>query len=196
MATTKTTAKKKATPVEETNAPEIEAAPAVKAERVAETRKLDDTLRVVVQSNVHGALIFINRRTGDRTEWDHFGDKQTLTMGDLRSMRGSQRGFFENNWIFVDRVDEDGYEDITPEDIYKTLMVTQYYKDTLTPDNFNEFFNLSATEIKDRIYRMSAAAKTNLIVAANDGIRNGTLDSLRAIHAIEEALSCELVKID
>ena len=87
----------------------------------SKTIKLDDTLRVVVQSNVHGGLIFINRRTGDKTEWDNFGDKQTLTMGDLRSMKGSQRAFFENNWIFVDSIDEEGYEDVTPEDVYKAL---------------------------------------------------------------------------
>lgn len=194
MANTKAVAKK-------TKAPEVKVEPASASDErtaraVAEPVKLDDTLRVIVQSNVHGGLIFINQRTGDKTEWDHFGEKQTLTMGDLRSMKGSQRAFFENNWIFVDGVDEAGYEDVTPEDVYKALMVTQYYKDTLTPDNFSAFFRMDAREIKEKIRRMSSAAKTNLIVAANDGIRSGTLDSLRAIHAIEDALGCELVKID
>lgn len=194
MATTKTTAKKaKAPEVQEESAP---VAKEKTARVVTEPVKLDDTLRVIVQSNVHGGLIFINQRTGDKTEWDHFGEKQTLTMGDLRSMKGSQRAFFENNWIFVDGIDEAGYEDVTPEDVYKALMVTQYYKDTLTPDNFGAFFRMDAREIKEKIRHMSSAAKTNLIVAANDGIRSGTLDSLRAIHAIEEALGCELVKID
>lgn len=166
------------------------------AEAVAKPMKLDDSVRVIVQSNVYGGLIFINQRTGDRTEWDHFGDKQTLTMGDLRSMKGTQRAFFENNWIFVDSVDEAGYEDVTPEDVYKILMVTQYYKDSLTPDSFGELFRMSADEIKSRVHRMSAGAKTNLVIAANDAIRNGTLDSLRSIQALENALNCELVKID
>jgi hypothetical protein len=170
--------------------------PKKQAARAAKPVKLDDSVRVIVQSNVHGGLIFINQRTGDRTEWDRFGEKQTLTMGDLRSMKGTQRAFFENNWIFVDSVDEDGYEDVTPEDIYKSLLVTQYYKDSLTPDTFGELFRMSPTEIKERVHRLSADAKTNLIVAANDAIRTGTLDSLRAIQAIEDALNCELVTID
>lgn len=194
MPNTKTTTKKAKTPeIQEESAP-------VTKERttraVAEPVKLDDTLRVIVQSNVHGGLIFINQRTGDKTEWDRFGERQTLTMGDLRSMKGSQRAFFENNWIFVDSIDEAGYEDVTPEDVYKALMVTQYYKDTLAPDNFSMFFRMDTREIKEKIRRMSSAAKTNLIVAANDGIRSGALDSLRVIHAIEETLGCELVKID
>lgn len=162
----------------------------------SKTIKLDDALRVVVQSNVHGGLIFINRRTGDKTEWDNFGDKQTLTMGDLRSMKGSQRAFFENNWIFVDSIDEEGYEDVTPEDVYKALLVTQYYKESLTPDNFGALFRMKPEEIKTRARRLSEDGRTNLIVAANDAIRNGTLDSLRSIRAIEEALNCELVTIE
>lgn len=190
MATTKNQKKKPETikieePVEATNASVHE-----------KPTKFDDTLRVIVQSNVHGGLVFINQRTGDKTEWDQFGDKQTLTMGDLRSMRGAQRAFFENNWIFVECIDEAGYEEVTPEDVYKALMVTQYYKDSLTPSNFGELFHMESGELRKRIHRMSSDAKTNLIVAANDGIRNGTLDSLRVIQTIEDALGCELVKID
>lgn len=195
MATNKTTTAKKkvAEPVEveAVNESTVTEQKAV----AAKPMKLDDTLRVIVQSNVHGGLLFINQRTGDKTEWDRFGDKQTLTMGDLRSMKGSQRAFFENNWIFVESVDEAGYEDVTPEDVYKALMVTQYYKDSLTPNNFHELFRMSPDELRKSIHRMSADAKTNLIVAANDGIRNGSLDSLRVIQTIEDALGCELVKI-
>lgn len=197
MATNKTTNKATKKKAEEVKTEEVvEMTPEAAGTPVCEKpTKFDDTLRVIVQSNVHGGLLFINQRTGDKTEWNQFGDKQTLTMGDLRSMRGAQRAFFENNWIFVECIDEEGYEDVTPEDVYKALMVTQYYKNSLTPDNFYDLFSMSPDELRKRIHRMSADAKTNLIVAANDGIRNGSLDSLRVIQAIEETLGCELVKI-
>lgn len=197
METNKTTNKNTKKKAEEVKTEEIAevASDSVVASACEKPTKFDDTLRVIVQSNVHGGLLFINQRTGDKTEWNHFGDKQTLTMGDLRSMRGAQRAFFENNWIFVECIDEDGYEEVTPEDVYKALMVTQYYKNSLTPDNFYELFSMNPDELRKRIHRMSADAKTNLIVAANDGIRNGSLDSLKVIQTIEGALGCELVKI-
>ena len=85
---------------------------------------------------------------------------------------------------------------MTPEDVYKALLVTQYYKESLTPDNFGALFRMKPEEIKTRARRLSEDGRTNLIVAANDAIRNGTLDSLRSIRAIEEALNCELVTIE
>ena len=122
------------------------------------------------------------------------GDVQTLTMGDLRAMKGTQRAFFENQWIFIVGVDESGYDDVTAEDIYKNLMVTQYYKNILDPDNYIEIFSWEPQRIKETISMMSDGAKMNLVVAANTCIEDGTLDSLRKIQVLEECLGCELTK--
>lgn len=167
------------------------AAPAAKKHAPA---KLDDSVLISVKSNVYGGLVYINRRTGDQTTWDRCGDVQTLTMGDLRAMKGTQRAFFENQWIYIVGVEDDGYEDVTPEDIYRSLMVTQYYKNILNPDNYAEIFTWSEARIRETIAGMSDGAKTNLIVAANTCIADGTLDSLRTIQLLEKCLSCELDK--
>lgn len=156
--------------------------------------KLDDSVLISVKSNVYGGLVYINRRTGDQTTWDRCGDVQTLTMGDLRAMKGTQRAFFENQWIYIVGVEDAEYEDVAPEDIYRSLMVTQYYKNILNPDNYAEIFTWSETRIRETIAGMSDGAKTNLIVAANTCIADGTLDSLRTIQLLEKCLGCELDK--
>lgn len=156
--------------------------------------KLDDSVLISVKSNVYGGLVYINRRTGDKTVWSQCGDVQTLTMGDLRAMKGTQRAFFENQWIYIVGVEDAGYEDVVPEDIYRSLMVTQYYKNVLDPDNYAEIFTWNESRIREAIAGMSDAGRTNLIVAANTCIADGTLDSLRTIQLLEKCLGCELDK--
>ncbi len=160
----------------------------------SKTVKLDDSVLISAKSNVFGELIFVNPRTGDRTTWSSCGDVQTLTMGDLRAMKGTQRAFFENQWIYITGVEEAGYEDISPEDIYKALMVTQYYKNILDPDNYAEIFSWPSDKIRETIGYMSDGAKMNFVVAANTSIADGSLDSIKKIQLIESCLGCELTR--
>ena len=154
--------------------------------------KLDDTVLINVKSNTFGTLFFKNPRTGDSTTWSHFGDVQQVTMGDLRAMKGNQRAFYENQWIYIVDVEDEGYEDVTAEDICKVLMVTQYYKNVLDPDNFSQIFTWPEEKVRERVAMMNAGAKLNLLVAANTAIKNGTLDSLKRIKVLEDILGCEL----
>lgn len=154
--------------------------------------KLDDTVLINVKSNTFGTLFFKNPRTGDTVTWSHFGDVEQLTMGDLRAMKGTQRAFYENQWIYIVNVEDEGYEDVTADDICKALMVTQYYKNVLDPDNFEQVFTWPESKIRERVAMMGSGAKLNLVVAANTAIMNGKLDSLKRIKLLEDVLGCEL----
>jgi hypothetical protein len=89
-------------------------------------------------------------------------------------------------------VEDEGYEDVTPDDICKSLMVSQYYKNVLDPDNFNQIFTWPESKLKERVAMMGSGAKLNLMVAANTAIKEGRLDSLKRIKVLEELLGCEL----
>lgn len=154
--------------------------------------KLEDSVLISVKSNVYGRLIYIDKKYGDLTEWSRYGDIQQMTMASLRSMKSSQRNFFENIWITIQGVYDEGYENITPEDIYNSLQVQQYYKEILCPSSLESVLRWSADEIAERVPLMANGAKVSLAVLANTCIENGTLDSLSKIHALETALNCEL----
>ena len=192
--TTRNSTAKKATSAAKKTVEDAASVETTKAPVAKKAVKLDDSVLISVKSNTFGGLLFVNPRTGDKTEWSGCGDVQTLTMGDLRAMKGTQRAFFESQWIFIVGVDESGYDDVTAEDIYKNLMVTQYYKNILDPDNYIEIFSWEPQRIKEAISMMSDGAKMNLVVAANTCIEDGTLDSLRKIQVLEECLGCELTK--
>lgn len=155
----------------------------------------DDSAIILVKSNTFGHLIYINPRTGDRTDWMHFGDEQPITMGDLRAMRGTQNAFFSDNMIIVSGVNDDRYPDAEPSDVYDALMVSKYYKYLVDPDNFNSLFNMNENEIKERVHSMSQNARMNLVIALNTSIENGTLDSVKKIRLFEELLGCELTDL-
>lgn len=155
----------------------------------------DDSAIILVKSNTFGHLIYINPRTGDRTDWMHFGDEQPITMGDLRAMRGTQNAFFSDNMIIVSGVNDDRYPDAGPSDVYDALMVSKYYKYLVDPDNFNSLFNMNESEIKERVHSMSQNARMNLVIALNTSIQNGTLDSVKKIRLFEELLGCELTDL-
>lgn len=154
--------------------------------------KLEDNVLITVKSNVFGKLTFKNNKTGDVTKWLEFGETQELSIGDLRSMKGTQRRFFSDNWIIIEGVYDEGYEDVTPEDIYKTLQISQYYEELLCPKNINDVFNWSVKDIESKVPNMSAGVKESLIIKANELIEKDVLDSRNKIKSLEKALKCEL----
>lgn len=193
MANTKNTTKKKAEPKAQVaeSQPQSVQEPAPVAKKPAEL-KLSDSMLINVKSNVFGELQYINKRTGDSTKWSDCGDVQTLSVADIRAMKGTQRAFFEHQWIYLMSIEDSGYEDVSAEEIYKSLLLMPYYQKMVNPDNYTDIFTWDMGRMKAAIASMSAASKTNLVIAANTCIANGTLDSLKRIKALEECLGCQL----
>ena len=153
----------------------------------------DDTL-ISVKSNVFGTLIYINHKTGDEVRWDNFGETQTLSVGDLRAMKAKQLAFYKENWIVFEGIEDSNeeYEDIDVQDIYDILQVSQYYKDYLCPNDLNEVFNWTTTEMRNKIPRMTKSVREAIAIRANELITEGILDSMSKVKTLEEILNCQL----
>lgn len=181
----------KSTTKKQETAPQAEQTP---AKASPEKVRLDDSALIRVKSNTFGTLIYINKRTGDKTEWNGFGDEQPMTMADLRAMRGTQNAFFSDNMIVITGCDDERYPDAAPSDIYDALLVSKYYKNMLDPDRFDTLFAMPDAEIRERVGYLTGNARLNLVVALNKAVQSGQLDSLRKIRLFEELLGCELAK--
>lgn len=156
--------------------------------------KLDDDVVISVKSNIFGKLIYINHKTGDETIWENMGDTQPLSVSDLRAMKAKQIMFFKENWITIDAIEDadSDYDDVEVSEIYDALQISQYYKDFICPDNLNVVFNWSVDEIKNKLPRMTRSVKESIAIRANELIKEGILDSISKLKAIEEVLGCEL----
>ena len=189
---TKKTTKAPSESMEQTEVMEAVAVAEAQKPKKKEKVRLDDSALIRVKSNTFGKLIYINKRTGDRTEWNHHGEEQSITMADLRAMKGTQNDFFADNMIIITGCEDDRYDDVEPADIYDALLVSKYYKNMIDPDKFGTLFKMSDDDIRARVAQMSKNARLNLVVALNTAINSGSLDSLRKIRLFEELLGCEL----
>lgn len=141
----------------------------------------NDTM-IECRSGTAGNLIYKSSlNPGYTVEWEDFGDIQEIEYRELVSMRANQRRFFEDNWILID-----------DPAVIKKLGVGRYYQNSLTTDDFEDVFNMSAEEIKEIVPTLPGGTKDAIASEAKKKINSGELDSRSAIKALEDSLDVEL----
>ena len=112
---------------------------------------------------------------------------------DKKDVKDDTHWIFKENWITILGIDsaDDEYDDVTVEEIYDALMISQYYKSDI-PDDIGEIFNWTPDKIRETLPKLTSSMKTSVIIRANELIENGTLDSISRVKAIEESLNCVL----
>lgn len=158
--------------------------------------KIEDGVLIKVKSNVFGTLIYKNSKTDEETVWSKCGEVQLLTMGDLRAMKANQAKFYSNQWIVIIGLDESADCKANTADIYKNLGIAKYYENLVEPSDFDTICSWSEKEIMEKVSLMSENAKNNLVIALNEYIDKGILDSRKTIGAFERALGVDLTESD
>ena len=145
-------------------------------------KKITSNTIVECKNGVHGPLIYISSRTAGYTvEWEDFGDIQEIEYGELVAMRGSQPRFFRDNWILIEDAE-----------VLKQLGVSQYYRNALTTENFDEVFYWSADKIHSDVPKMSEGMHDSIRMRAKELMKADGLDSRSVIKALNEVLHCDL----
>ena len=148
-------------------------------------KEIDQNQIIVVHSGFHGRLVYRSPRTGEKFVWGEFGDEQEMELRELRNAKSAKKKFFENNWFMFDEEYEwvIGY-----------LGLTQYYKNALPLVGFDDLFKKSPAEIEKAIAKLSNGQKKSVAYRAKQLIADGTIDSNKAIAALENALGIELIE--
>lgn len=158
--------------------------------------RIDDGVLVKVKSTYFGKLFYRNKKTGEATEWDRAGEIQIMSIGDLRAMKAEQISFYKNHWIVILGVADGSDCKATCADIYKALVITKFYDNYIEPTDYKAICALSEDEIAERVGMLSPGAQENLLVALNEYIKTGVLDSVRKIRAFETALGRQLFVLE
>lgn len=183
--TTKKTASMEKTEVKSTVLDEIKD---VKQEQVTIAKRItkkDIPLNTLVDCKnlTRGKLIYISKKqSGYQITWGSHGDIEPIELSELISMRNSQRGFFENNWISMD------------EDIIRYLGVERYYQNVPNIDDFDTLFEKDIDDMEKIISNFSKGLKESVAIRASELISNGSLDSRKRIETLEKILSVELIE--
>lgn len=78
--------------------------------------------------------------------------------------------------------------------VIEWLGVSQYYKHALTVDGFDELFDKTPAEIKKIVSNLSNGQKSSVAFRARSKIKEGEIDSIKVINALEDALGVELIE--
>lgn len=154
---------------------------------VKRKNKIPLDILVPVKSGVQGVLVYSSRKTGYQIEWDMYGAVEYIELGELLSMRNTNRGFYKNNWIFFEDTDE-----YTAVEIYEFLDVAQHYENTIVGEDIETIFVKSLEEIRKIVEPLSRGVKDTIATKARLMIDSGEFDSNNRIRLLEELLDVEL----
>lgn len=162
--------------------------PAVQEKETAERvipKEVDPNQIIPVYNGFRGKLIYVSPRSGEKYEWDEFGDTQDMELRELRNAKSSAKAFYENNWFMF------GEDDLW---VIDYLGLRQFYKLSLSIDTFDEVFEGTPAQVKSKIEKLPNGQKRSASYRARQLIEEGRIDSLKVISALEEALGVELIE--
>ena len=111
------------------------------------------------------------------------GSYQEMELGELRTAKNAAKGFFENNWLMFD----EEYKWVV-----EYLGVTQYYKNAVSLEDFDDIFTKPIDEIESIIKNMSYGQKQTLAYRARQKVVDGEIDSKKVIATLEKSLNISL----
>lgn len=134
-----------------------------------------------------GKLVYCSRRQmGYEVVWKHFMDLQYIELKELMAMRSSDVSFFSENWIAID--DEFEYKD----EVMDKLRIKDMYKNMSNTGEFDRLLLLPIAEMVAKVTGMSKSLKESIASYTKECISNGSLDSLKRIKALEDAIGIKL----
>lgn len=148
-------------------------------------KEIDPNQTVLVRNGFQGTLIYKSPRTGEIFRWDNFGDEQEMEIRELRNAKSAKKNFFIYNWFMFDTEDEW---------VIEYLGLTQYYKNAVKLDEFDELFSKSAAEIEKIVSKLSKGQKKSIAYRARQLVIDGVIDSRKTITSLEKSLGIELVE--
>ena len=144
-----------------------------------------DTIVPVICNTVGGAFYSSKKIMGYTVEWEELGSVEYMELGELSSMKNTDKRFFEDNWIVLDDTDE-----YTATELYDFLKVSKYYKNILTPENIDEVFTYSKDKLVKTITTLSRGLKETVAVRAKQKLDENTLDK-NIIDILESSLGIQ-----
>lgn len=166
--------------VEEVKVAETPAKPSRKS---IATIDLNDLVPVV---SLVDSVIFVADSTKAEYEWDSKGDVLYITYGELISMKGRQKRFLDEMWVYID-----------DEEVVRALNLTSLYEKYDEIKSLEEYLNIHATnyELKEVLQKLPSSIKKSLGRQAAQLIEEGSLDGHQKIKALEESLGVDLTHL-
>ena len=145
--------------------------------------KLDLHDEVLVKNGYCGELNVLLPKSKYVITFSEFGDDDYIELAELKALRNSKPIFFERNWLIIE-----------DDNVIDFLNVGKYYADYLTVEDIDELFELPVDEMIAKIQKLNQVTRDNIARRAVDMIKDGNIDSVKKIEALEEELEYNLTE--
>lgn len=125
----------------------------------------------------YGTLQHVSKKSGNLYEWSDYGDVVDIEYGDLMALKARKSKFIFSPWFIIldDQIAED----------WKLTEIYSYFEDF---DDVEEFLQSGAVTIRRKLPNAPQGYKDLVTYTAGNMLRNGTLDSIATIKAVDEIL--------
>ena len=144
-------------------------------------RKFAQDDMILCKSVTYGELLLPGKKSKLLYIWSNYGDVTEVEFQDLQALRSTRSTYLMNPYFVIE--DEELLEQ-WPE--LKAL-----YDKTMALD-IDSLFSLPINQFKKRLRDIPVGFKDHIKNIAGEKIRNGSLDSIAKINALDEILGTEL----
>ena len=144
-------------------------------------RKFAQNDMIICKSVTYGELLLPGKKSKLLYIWSNYGDTTEVEFQDLQALRSTRSTYLMNPYFVIE--DEELLEQ------WPELKVL--YDKTMALD-IDSLFSLPINQFKKRLSEIPVGFKDSIKNIAGEKIRNGSLDSIAKINALDEILGTEL----
>ena len=146
-----------------------------------EHRKFAQDDMILCKSVTYGELLLPGKKSKLLYIWSNYGDTTEVEFQDLQALRSTRSAYLMNPYFVIE-----------DEELLEQWPELKNLYDKVAALDVDDLFNLPINQFKKRLREIPVGFKDSIKNIAGEKIRNGSLDSIAKINALDEILGTEL----
>lgn len=146
-----------------------------------EPRKFAQDDMILCKSVTYGELLLPGKKSKLLYIWSNYGDTTEVEFQDLQALRSTRSAYLMNPYFVIE-----------DEELLEQWPELKNLYDKVAALDVDDLFNLPINQFKKRLREIPVGFKDSIKNIAGEKIRNGSLDSISKINALDEILGTEL----
>lgn len=146
-----------------------------------EPRKFAQDDMILCKSVTYGELLLPGKKSKLLYIWSNYGDTTEVEFQDLQALRSTRSAYLMNPYFVIE-----------DEELLEQWPELKNLYDKVAALDVDDMFNLPINQFKKRLREIPVGFKDSIKNIAGEKIRNGSLDSITKINALDEILGTEL----
>lgn len=146
-----------------------------------EPRKFAQDDMILCKSVTYGELLLPGKKSKLLYIWSNYGDTTEVEFQDLQALRSTRSAYLMNPYFVIE-----------DEELLEQWPELKNLYDNVAALDVDNLFNLPINQFKKKLRDIPIGFKDSIKNIAGEKIRNGSLDSIAKINALDEILGTEL----